>query len=92
MVEDQSIYVQKRESLVVRLSFLISAGVPGVADNGQTFCGTLSTEGGTQSFKHKKAQAVMLGLSISGGVAGVAGDRDSLVEDQNTYPLEMTKA
>jgi hypothetical protein len=34
----------------------------------------------------------MLGLSISGGMAGVADDRDSLVEDQNTYPLETTKA
>ena len=27
----------------------------------------------------------MLGLSISGGMAGIAGDRDSLVEGQNTY-------
>ena len=40
---------------------------------------------GTQSFKRKKARAVMLGLSISGGIAGGSDDRDSLVEDQNIY-------
>ena len=69
------------------------AGTPssGVSDNEQTFCETLSTEGRTQSFKRKKAQAVMLGLSISVGMAGVAGERDSLVEDQNTYPQKRRK-
>ncbi len=53
-----------------RLGFLINGVVAGVADNGQAFCGTLSTEGQIQLFKRKKAQAVMLGLSISGGVDG----------------------
>ena len=53
----------------------------GVVDNGQTFCGTLSTEGRTQPFKRKKAQSVTLGLSKIGGMAGVTGNRDSLADD-----------
>ena len=33
----------------------------------------------------------MLGLSISIGMPGLSGDRDSLVKNQNTYPWKRRK-